>query len=503
MFLDLVAADPTAGALDDGTRRRTRGELLDRSTRMARLWRELGVVEGDHVAALWGNRVEAVEAVLAATLSGVWLTPVNRHLTVEEVRYVLDDAGAVVVLTDPEHDAAARAAASDRPVIVAGPDLDARVATADDEPFDLRGPAGGTMFYTSGTTGRPKGVRRSVASDLGAQLHALAASGRPLDLLGRGPHLVTGPLHHAAPLGFALFDLHNGAELVIMSRWDEAECLELIDRHRVVSTHLVPTMFVRLLRLPTEVREGFGGSSLRTVLHGAAPVSASVKEQMIEWWGPILVEYWGASEGGYVTVATTQEWLDHPGTVGRPIASYQVFAGDGSGGEHPTGETGLLWCRNTVVDRVFEYHNAPEKTAAAFAAPGVYTLGDIGHVDDDGFVHLSDRAADMIITGGMNVYPTEVAHVLAEHPAVADVAVFGIPDDEWGEQVKAAVELLAGHAPSEDLADELMAHARAHLAGYKVPRSIDFEARLPRYATGKLHTRVLRDRYWPEGGRRI
>jgi long-chain acyl-CoA synthetase len=476
---------------------------VDRAVRLGRWWRDQGVEPGGHVACLLGNRVEAVEAVLAATLAGVWLTPVNRHLTVEEVRYVLDDSGAASVLTDPDHADVARRASARRPVIVAGRELDETIAGASDEPFALTGPAGGTMLYTSGTTGRPKGVRRAVASDLGAQLRSLAASGRPVGLRGTGPHLVTGPLHHAAPLGFALIDLHNGAPVVVMPRWDERQALALVAEYQVTTTHLVPTMFVRLLRLPDAERAAFDPSPLRTVLHGAAPVSPSVKRAMIDWWGPVLVEYWGGSEGGYVTVADTADWLDHPGTVGRPIPGHEVYATDDDGRRLPAWETGTLWCHNTRVDRVFEYHGAPEKTAAAFRAPGTYTLGDVGRVDDEGFVYLSDRAADMIITGGVNVYPTEVAQVLAEHPAVADVAVFGIPDEEWGEQVKAAVELLPGHEASADLEAELLAFARSRLAGYKVPRSVDFEARLPRYPTGKLHTRVLRDRYWSEAGRRI
>jgi acyl-CoA synthetase (AMP-forming)/AMP-acid ligase II len=477
--------------------------MWERAARLGRLWLDSGVPVGGHVAALWGNRVEAVEAVLAATVAGVWLTPVNRHLTVEEVRYVLDDSGAVMVLTDPAHVEVARLAAGGRPVVVAGDELDDALAATRPVDPDPAGPAGGTMFYTSGTTGRPKGVRRRTASDASAQLRSLAASGRPVGLLGTGPHLVTGPLHHAAPLGFALIDLLNGAPLVIMDRWDERQALELIGRWRVTTTHLVPTMFVRLLRLPEEERARFDPSVLRTVLHGAAPVSVAVKRRMIDWWGPILVEYWGGSEGGYVTVATSEDWLAHPGTVGRPLPSYDVFAADDRGARLPSGETGRLWCHNRRQAGVFEYHNDPEKTAAAHAGPATYTLGDIGRVDADGFVFLSDRAADMIITGGMNVYPTEVAQVLAEHPAVADVAVFGIPDEEWGEQVKAAVELLPGHHPSAELEAELVAFARQHLAGYKTPRSIDFEEALPRFPTGKLHTRVLRDRYWPEGGRRI
>jgi long-chain acyl-CoA synthetase len=499
---DLTAEQPHALALDDGVRRRTRAELLDRATRLGRAWRALGVPVGGHVATLLGNRAEAVEAVLAATDAGVWVTPVNRHLTLQEVRYVLEDSGARVVLTDADHEAVARAAAGSRTVLVAGDELDATLLDADPEPFALDGPAGGTMLYTSGTTGRPKGVRRAVASDLGAQLRSLTASGRPLGLRGAGPHLVSGPLHHAAPLGYALIDLHNGAPLVVMPSWDERRALELIEGHRVTTTHLVPTMFVRLLRLPDAERAAFDPSSLETVLHGAAPISRSVKERMIEWWGPVLVEYWGGSEGGYVTVATTEDWLAHPGTVGRPVSSATVYAGDADGTPLTTGETGRLWCRTGRTGHVFEYHRAPEKTEAAHAGPGTYTLGDIGRVDADGFVYLSDRAADTIISGGVNIYPTEVAQVLAEHPAVADVAVFGVPDEEWGEQVKAAVELLPGYHPGDALAEELRAFARRHLAGYKVPRTVDFEATLPRYPTGKLHTRVLRDRYW-DADRRI
>jgi len=503
VLLDLAAAAPDRPAVTDLSRSRTRAELVDRATRLGRWWAGQGVAPGGHVACLLGNRVEAVEAVLAATLAGLWLTPVNRHLTAEEIAYVLDDSGASVVLTDAEHESVVREAAGPRVVVVAGAELDHAVASSPDEPFALTGPAGGTMLYTSGTTGRPKGVRRAVASDVGAQLRALAASGRPLGLHGLGPHLVTGPLHHAAPLGFALIDLHNGAPLVVMPRWDERQALELITEHQVHTTHVVPTMFVRLLRLPAATRQAFDPSPLRTVLHGAAPIARPVKQAMIDWWGPVLVEYWGGSEGGYVTVADTAEWLAHPGTVGRPVGTYEVYASDDDGRRLPAGETGTLWCRNSVVDRVFEYHRAPEKTAAAYSAPGTYTLGDIGRVDADGFVYLTDRAADMIISGGVNVYPTEVAQVLADHPAVADVAVFGIPDEEWGEQVKAAVELLPGHTPGPTLEAELLTFARSRLAGYKVPRSVDFEARLPRYPTGKLHTRVLRDRYWPEGGRTI
>ena len=239
------------------------------------------------------------------------------------------------------------------------------------------------------------------------------------------------------------------------------------------------------------------------MLHGAAPIAPSVKRRMIEWWGPVLVEYWGASEGGVVTLVGSEEWLAHPGTVGRATPTHEVFAADADGARLGPGETGTLWCRNTVIDQVFHYHNDPAKTAAAFAGPGTYSIGDVGRVEADGYVYLSDRAANMIISGGVNIYPAEIEHALADHPAVGDVAVFGIPDDEWGEQVKAAIELAPGIEPSDALTEELLAYARTRVAGYKVPRTIDYEAELPRHPNGKLYTRLLRDRYWPDADRSI
>jgi long-chain acyl-CoA synthetase len=282
-----------------------------------------------------------------------------------------------------------------------------------------------------------------------------------------------------------------------MPRWDERRCLQLIEQHRIRSTHLVPTMFVRLLRLPDDVRAAFDPSSLELVLHGAAPVSPAVKQRMIEWWGPVLVEYWGASEGGVVTLVGSKDWLAHPGTVGRAIAGYEVFAAAEDGTPLPAGETGRLWCRHPSAARVFEYHNDPAKTDESELAPGTYTIGDVGRVDEDGWVYLSDRVANTIISGGVNIYPAEIEQVLIEHPSVGDVAVLGVPDEEWGEQVKAVVEPAEGVVPDEALATELIAFCRGRLAGYKVPRSVDFDEALPRHPTGKLYTRLLRDRYWP------
>jgi long-chain acyl-CoA synthetase len=516
-LLDLARAAPDAPAVDDGVRRRTRGQLVDRATRAGRLLRTAGVGPGGTVALLLGNRVELVELVTAAVLSGARYTAVNWHLTADEVRYIVADSAAKVLVTEPRYAAVAHAGAAGAgaEVIVAGPQLDDLVDGADDTPFPLDGPAGRSMLYTSGTTGRPKGVVRTGPTTVADQLAALGAVGRGVGLDGGGPHLVTGPLYHAAPLGFAVGDLHAGAELVLTDRFDAAATLRIVDERAVRATHLVPTMFVRLLRLDEAVRTAFDGGSLRTVLHGAAPVSPAVKERMIAWWGPVLVEYWGTSEAGVFTVVGSDDWLEHPGTVGRAVPHYDVVAVGPDGEDLPPGEIGELYCRHTSGSRVFAYHRADDKTDAAHRAGGGFTMGDIGRVDPDGFVYLADRAANVIVSGGVNIYPAEVEHVLVEHPLVADVAVFGVPDDEWGEQVKAAVELrrdapvASGSPPAGDdrgsagIEADLIAFARERLAGYKVPRSIDLHDHLPRQPTGKLATRVLRDRYWQGRDRRV
>jgi long-chain acyl-CoA synthetase len=498
---ELIGVDGARLALDDLARTRSWSELDDRVARWRGLFGELGLHPGDHLAMVMGNRVEFVELVLAALTAGVWLTPVNWHAKQDEIAYVLDDSGASVVFADPEFAASVRAAAGKRPVIEVGRALDDRLARGRPRAPDWRTAPGGNMFYTSGTTGRPKGVRRGRQPDVAGQIASLRRAGTVLGLDGAGPHLVTGPLYHAAPLGFAVMDLLNGAPMIVMPGFDAATTLELIQHRGVRNTHLVPTMFVRLLRLPADVRANFvARPTLRTVLHGAAPIAPSVKREMIEWWGPVLVEYWGASEGGVVTLASSNEWLERPGTVGRAIAHHEVFAVDRDGEVLPAGETGLLWCHNTAVDEVFAYHNDPDKTATAFRGPGVYTIGDIGRVDEDGYVYLADRVSNMIISGGVNIYPAEVEAVLMEHPLVADVAVFGIPDEEWGESVRAAVQPTSPVTDPDGTADVLMAFVRERLASYKAPRSVEFHDRLPRAPTGKLATRVLKEPHWRKDG---
>ena len=501
-ILDHAARDPHGLALDDFSRTRSWSELIDRATRIGHLMRdELGVMAGEHVSMLMGNRVEFPELILASVLSGVFITPVNWHLKPDEVGYIVDDSASKALFADPEF-APTADAATDQPVLVVGEDFDKAVADASDEPWPLDGPAGGGMLYTSGTTGRPKGVRRRTGT-VEASLKASAAPGELLGLNHPEPHLVTGPLYHSGPLGLGNISLHNGAPWLIMRKWDPSETLRLITERGVSTSHMVPIMFVRLLRLPDEERAAFDPSPLKTIVHGAAPISPLVKSQMIEWWGPVLLEYWGSTEGGIFTLVGSKDWLTKPGTVGKPVPTYEVFAVDDDRNPLPSGTSGTLYTRNLLTKEVFEYHQAPEKTAGAYLEPGTFTMGDVGWVDDDGYVYLNDRAADMIISGGVNIYPIEIEQVLIEHPAVRDVAVFGIPDEEWGEQVKAAVELVDGEEPGPDLERDIITFGRERLANFKVPKSIDFEDQLPRHPTGKLYKRLLRDKYWNREGKFI
>jgi long-chain acyl-CoA synthetase len=494
--------DPNGLALDDGVRRRTWAELADRTARLAHWIADLGARPGDHIATYLANRSECVELVLAAIQAGVWITPINWHLAQGEIAYVVADSGTHVLFTDAEHADLARAVFTG-PVVVVGEELEAGLRSASDAPPRPDAPAGGPMIYTSGTTGRPKGVKRHRPATLAAARDAQIAYARATGLAGPGPHLVTGPCYHAAPLLFAIYAQTCGAPILVMPRWDEREALAWLRDREVGQTHLVPTMFVRLLRLPEEERAAFAAPALHLVLHGAAPISRAVKQRMIDWWGPVLVEYWGATESGVITLVSSKEWIAHPETVGRVLPAWEVFAADTEGRRLPAGETGLLYARHRTVSNLFEYHGAPEKTAESFLDPQTFTIGDIGRVDADGWVHLADRQSNVIISGGVNIYPAEVEAVLQEHPAVADAAVFGIPDDEWGESVKAAIELRPGDAASDALADEILCFARERLARYKVPRSIDFETALPRHSSGKLYVRRLRDRYWQGRTRKI
>jgi fatty-acyl-CoA synthase len=315
-----------------------------------------------------------------------------------------------------------------------------------------------------------------------------------LQALGAGPgatYLSPAPLYHAAPLVYAMSMHRVGATVVVMERFDAARCLELIERHRVTHAQFVPTMFVRMLRLPEEERRRWDVSSLSYVVHAAAPCPIPVKRQMLDWWGPIISEYYAGTEDIGGTFISAEEWLAHPGSVGRPTAEAHIVGEDGE--ELPPGRSGVIWFDG---GRPFEYHNDPDKTASITHAKGWRTLGDIGYLDDDGYLYLTDRQAHMIISGGVNIYPQEAENVLASHPSVTDVAVIGVPDPEMGEAVKAVVQATDPAAAGDDLAAALLAHCRVELATYKCPRSIDFVDELPRDPNGKLYKRLLRERYW-------
>jgi long-chain acyl-CoA synthetase len=357
--------------------------------------------------------------------------------------------------------------------------------------------AGATMHYTSGTTGRPKGVRRPLsgidpddAAELGtalAQFFGITA-GQP------NVHLVTSPSYHTAVTVFGGAALHMGHSLVYMDSWDSELALRLVEQHRVTNTHMVPTQFKRMLDLPGEVRRRYDLSSMRWLLHAAAPCPPGIKRAMLDWWGPCVYEYYAATEGGG-TIATPQDWLAKPGTVGKPWPISEVMVAGESGEPCPPGVPGTVYMRMGLAD--FEYKDDPVKTEAS-RLHGYFTVGDIGYLDEDGFLFLCDRKSDMIISGGANIYPAEVEAEIIMHPQVADVAVFGVPDEEWGESVKAVVQPAEGAVPGPGLAADILASLEGRLAKMKWPKSIEFMAELPRDPSGKLLKRRLRDPYWQD-----
>jgi long-chain acyl-CoA synthetase len=471
--------------------------------------RGAGLGPGDRIAVLCANRTELFEVLGAAMHAGLVVVPLNWHWVADEVAYVLDDAEAAALLVDHQYRAVAEEARArlGRDVLllpVGGDEYEALlVGQASDEPADQV--AAGPMFYTSGTTGHPKGVRNAVThAGLPASVWQLVAAGavENLALPVEGVTLLCGPAYHSAQWAFAMLPFLNGGTVVMRQRFHAAEVLALIDEFHVTNLHLVPTQLHRLLRLPDQVRAQFTGESLVVVYHGAAPCPPEVKRRMIAWWGPRLVEYYGGTEGAILSTITSEEWLEHPASVGKPWSSVEVVVLDDDDQPCAIGEEGTLYCRS-VLGTDFEYHRDPAKTAAAHRGPGLFTLGDVGYLDEDGYLHLSDRRIDLIISGGVNIYPAEIEGVLQAHAAVRDAAVFGIPNEEFGEEVKGAVQLEDPAAASDELVATLLAYCGEHLAAYKVPRSLDFVAELPRYPTGKLYKRLLRDPYWEGTGRRI
>ena len=501
--------DRVALVAHDGTET-TYGALLDEARRIACGLRDIGVTAGDVVAVLAVNEPALLALHLAALETGLYTTLVSTKLTASEIAYILTDSGASVFVAGPALMPAATQAVAE------ASGWDGRCfATTDgtpwaplseltagrpaDPPAERR--AGDTMLYTSGTTGRPKGVRRPLPSgpperDLGsAALLVARFDAVPYE----GAHLVTGPLYHAAPLSFCLSSLHLGHTVVLRERWSPEAMLADVERYGITSTHVVPTMFHRLLALPQETRDRYDLSTLRTVAHGAAPCPVDVKRRVIDWWGPVVYEYYASTEVGG-TIVTPKEWMERPGTVGRPWPGAEVRVLDEDGAVCAPGVVGDVYLRSARGS--FEYHGDPDKTEAARRGDFV-SVGDVGYLDEEGYLFLCDRKADVIISGGVNVYPAEVEAVLLSHPAVADVAVIGVPNAEWGEEVRAVVEPVAGVVADNDLAAELVACVRAQLAGFKVPRAVDFREALPRSDAGKLAKRALRDEYWAGERRRI
>ncbi|MCC7272864.1 MAG: AMP-binding protein [Alphaproteobacteria bacterium] len=500
-----AATAPDRMAIDGPLGRRTFGELNAACNRLARFLRSRGLGAGDSVAMLVPNRPEFVEVVYAGLRAGIRVTPLNWHLVPEEAAYVVRDCEAKALIADTRFAATARIVADTLPLATrlcvggAIPGFDSYDdALAGQAARDLDDPVlGSSMLYTSGTTGRPKGVYRLNAPlDLLAAIVGSAALEPGVDLA-----LNTGPLYHAAPLRLNLqLFLNNGVGVHLMDRWTPEETLALIERLGVTHTHMVPTMFHRLLALPEAERARYALGSLRWVLHGAAPCSVALKRRMIEWLGPVLYEYYAGTEGGGTFIASS-EWLARPGSIGRPAPGCRIEVRDDAGAPLPAGASGRVFVHTPAAYR-FEYFKDPAKTAAAWDGDW-FTMGDIGYVDAEGYFYLSGRSAETIISGGVNIYPAEIDAVLHQHPAVDDVATVGAPNEEWGEEVVAVVQPAAGHAPSAALAEDIRAFCRGRIADFKVPRRIDFVAALPRLETGKIQRRLVRDRYWQGHARQI
>ncbi len=511
-FWALAHEDPDHLALvaPDGTEL-TAAELLRRTNQVVHLLRARGFETGDVVATLLPNGVEMFELYLAALQSGWYLVPINHHLIGPEVAYILDDSGAKAFVAHERFAEVARAAADE-----AGLPSEARLAVGDidgfssfaalrqsqpvDDPADRT--VGDVMNYTSGTTGNPKGVFRPL-SGLSPEEAALGLSGL-LFLFGIQPqdenvHIVGSPLYHTAVMRFSGASIHLGHTVVLMDKWIPEEMLQLIEKYRVTTSHMVPTQFHRLLALPEQTRRKYDVSSLRHMIHAAAPCPIDVKYKMIDWWGNAIDEYYAASEGGG-TLVTAKEWLDKPGTVGRPwpISEIAVFDDEGNKIDEPN-VIGTVYMSMQTGD--FSYHKDEQKTKSNRIGK-YFTVGDVGLIDEDGYLFLRDRKIDMIISGGANIYPAEIENVLLGFPKVGDVAVFGIPHDDWGEEIKAVVEPAEGVDASPELAEEILEYCATRLAKFKTPKSIDFTDAMPRDPNGKLYKRKLRDPYW-EGREKI
>ncbi|MEH6550609.1 MAG: AMP-binding protein [Pseudomonadales bacterium] len=454
------------------------------------------------VSVLLPNGREYLDCLRGTTWSGRTFTPINWHLKNPDIAYIVENSEARALVAHANFSEVAQEIAHFIPE-------SARFAVGGDIPGfrryeemndfsadDLARPlAGAFMPYTSGTTGKPKGVKPAAPVDGPPPSYASTMAMQLLSAYigdnAQQPHLVAAPLYHAAPTAYGDGSALLGADLVIMEQWDPEEFLRLVEAEKICSTFLVPTHFVRLLQLPEAVRHKYDLSSLKLVCHGAAPTSTDVKRRMIDWFGPVLFEFYGGSEGGGISISS-QEWLQHPGSVGKPRPDQAIYILDDEGNEVATGEPGNIYFK--APDNRFEYKDDPAKTASVYRGDK-YTLGDIGYVDEDAYLYLCDRKADTIISGGVNIYPAEIEGVLLQHGAVKDCCVVGIHDEEWGESVLGAIQLLEGISINDSLRDDIKQHCLQHLAKYQVPRELVFEENLPRTETGKIMRREIRDKY--------
>jgi len=503
-FWDFAAQHPDGLAMvDSDLRRISHAELLASVNQLSHGLRDLGLQAGDSIAAMLPNSPEAMEVYLAMQQIGLYLTPINYHLVGPEIAYILRDCEARAFIVHERYTDVCRSAveettfAAERVFSVGGFNTYSSLKAGKPTTAPDNRTLGAIMNYTSGTTGRPKGVRRPLPdtpidqTDLGVALRGYNVSPDERDNV----HLLACPWYHTAPMVMVAPSLHLGHTVVIMDRFLPERALELIARYRVTITHLVPTQFVRLLALPDEEKQRFDTSSLRHVIHGAAPCPPEVKRRMIDWLGPVLDEYYASTEGVGGTIIFSDEWLRKPGSVGKARNNNVIVIMDDEGHILPPGQVGTVYS-TTIGREPFEYYKDPEKTEQS--RRGDYrTVGDVGYLDEEGYLFLSDRKADMIISGGVNIYPAEIENVLITHPCVADVAVFGIPNAEWGEEVKAVVELLPQTTTAADaMRQDILIFLSGRLARYKLPKSIDFADALPRDPNGKLYKRRLRDPYW-------
>lgn len=483
----------------------TYGELDKRSNQIAQYFRHIGLNIGDHVAFLLENHSRFLEICWGAQRAGLYFTAISSRLSAEEAAYIINDCGARLYITSLYKKDLAAAIRSKINQVETCLMLDGTIdhfisfeqtiASFPETPLDDEC-EGADMLYSSGTTGKPKGVKPTeVGNPIGSEDSLYNVLKNLYGFSSDVTYLSPAPLYHAAPLRYNMRVQRFGGTCIVMENFDAEEYLRLVEKHKVTHSQLVPTMFIRMLKLPDEIRLKYDISSIETAIHAAAPCPEKVKYQMMDWWGPKLYEYYGGTEGnGYCTVGPV-EWLSHPGTVGRAVIGNVHIVGDDAETECTTGQIGTVYFSD---GKDFTYHNDPKRTKDNYNNKGWSTLGDVGYVDDEGYLYLTDRKSFMIISGGVNIYPQEIEDLLVTHPKIYDVAVFGIPNEDFGEEIKAVVQPTRMEDAGPDLEAELINFCKNSISRLKCPRTIDFMAELPRHPTGKLYKRLLKDPYWEE-----